>query len=155
MELRPILRLLSRKVAGNLSGSMVLVPVTFIIELYISALACLSRLDDRNFCVVNYSIRVIVQYQTRMDTECSDVRTQGLLCIYRFRYSSSRANTRHWLAPQHVFHLVRITNTLTLCSIFLFSLVSPRWCVPRQVAAALPFSKAKRGSVGGTLPLRP
>jgi len=53
----------------------------------------LSRLDDRNFCVVNYSVRGIVQYQTRMDTKCSDVRTQGLLCIYRFRHSSSRALT--------------------------------------------------------------
>ena len=82
---KTILRLVERSV------SMDLVTVTFIRELYISALACLSRLDDRNICVVNYSVRGIVQYQMRMDTKCSDVRTQGLLCIYRFRNSSSRA----------------------------------------------------------------
>ena len=90
----------------------------------LSALACLSRLDDRSYEKgTRASVRELGS-RNRMDTKCSDVRTQGLFGIYRFRHSSSRANTRHRLSPQHVvsssesslFLCPPLSNNCTQCN---------------------------------------
>lgn len=58
-----------------------------LLETQLSALACLSRLDNRDFCVVNYSVRGIVQYQTRIRYQvfrCANTRLLGILPVPSF-----------------------------------------------------------------------